>query len=616
MRFLFLSVFSLSAYSQIDLTRGSVRFNLNYLGQPVSQAARGAHVVMTFGTYATSTGGDVAFVSDVIPGSYTVEVRIGGSSAVAVTAPLTVTGGNQSVVNIELGAVAGVYKGKLLVNGQPGFGYLSCPGSGLGCVGIDPLGNFNHLMPVGNGTGQLSGPAGIIQSFSYTITAGQTVDLGTFNYSTGSVRFDLTYGGQPVSLSARGILAVFSFGAYATSASGDVAFVNDIVPGSYSVEVRVGGSGTVATTLPLTVTGGNQTVVAVELGAVAGVYKGKLLVNGQPGFGYLSCPGTGVGCIGLDPSGNFSHLMPAGNGTGQLSGPSGIIESFSYTIIAGQTVDLGTFNYSNGSVKFNLKYGGQPVSQAARGIQVVLSFGSYATSANGDVAFVFGVVPGSYSVEVRIGGSNSVALTVPLTVTGGNQSVVDVELCGAAGVIRGTLTVNGQPGFGYTSCPSNGIGCIGIDPAGVFTHLMPPGPGTGFILGSSGIAWYYAFKAQACTTVAIGDPTALNVIQSRASVTGTAPNRTWSMKYTNNGAGPAPLNLTHFTLTHLSGPACTPTVQTPLPIPLGTIQPGQFATTPIAINFAGCGALSRFTVKSTVNNGVNPFVLPPFTSFQ
>ena len=406
-----------------------------------------------------------------------------------------------------------------------------------------------------------------------------------------------------------------TFGSYSTSANGDVAFVGDVVPGNYSVEVRIGGSSTVAATLPLTVSGGNQSVVDVELGTLAGVYKGKFLVNGQPGTGYLSCPSVGLGCIGIDAAGDFSHLAPPGSGGGHISGISGTVQAFTYSITAGQTVDLGTFNYSTGSVRFNLTYGGQPVSQAARGVHVVMTFGSYGTTASGDVAFVQSVIPGSYSVDVRIGGSGTVAMTLPLSVTGGNQSVVNIELCGVAGVIRGTLTVNGQPGFGYTSCPNSGFGCVGIDPAGVFTHLEPPGPGAGRIIGQQGIAWYYAYKAQACTTVAIGDPTALNVIQSRASVTGTAPNRTWSMKFTNNGAGPTPLNLTNFTLTHLSGPVCTPTVQTVLPVPLGTIQPGQFATTPIAIKFTGCTATSRFTVNATVNNGANAFTLPTFTSF-
>ena len=87
------------------------------------------------------------------------------------------------------------------------------------------------------------------------------------------------------------------------------------------------------------------------------------------------------------------------------------------------------------------------------------------------------------------------------------------------------------------------------------------------------------------------------------------------MKYTNYGAGPTPLNLTGFTLTHVSGPFCTPTVQTPLNTPLGTVQPNAYATTNIAINFSGCAATARFRVDSTVNNGANTFTLPSFFSF-
>jgi hypothetical protein len=247
---------------------------------------------------------------------------------------------------------------------------------------------------------------------------------------------------------------------------------------------------------------------------------------------------------------------------------------------------------------------------------VTVNFGSYAAGMFYDSTTIGDVAPGSYSMTVRVSPSNVVLQTIPITVTAGAPTVVNVELCSLAGVIRGTLTVNGQPGGGYVACPSSGLGCTGVGPGGVFSHVVAAGNGTGYLYGSSGIAWYYAYKAQACTTVAIGDPTALNVIQSRTSSTGTAPNKTWSMRFTNNGAGPAPLNLTNFTLTHISGPVCTPAVQTALPIPLGTIQPAQFATTPIAINFTGCGATSRFTVNATVNNGVNAFALPSFTSFQ
>ncbi|MBM3757559.1 MAG: hypothetical protein FJW38_26705 [Acidobacteria bacterium] len=353
----------------------------------------------------------------------------------------------------------------------------------------------------------------------------------------------------------------------------------------------------------------------IELNTVAGIYFGKLLVNGQPG-GALSCPSTGSGCIATDGAGIFKHLVAAGPGTGYLTGSSGPFLNYNYTVTAGQTVDIGTFNHSIGSVQINLKYNGQPVSQLAPGFYVTVSFGSYGAGMFYDSITIGDVTPGSYSMTVRVTPSSAVLQTIPITVTAGPPTVVNVELCSLAGVIKGTLTVNGQPGGGYVSCPSSCSGCIGTDGAGIFKHLVAAGNGTGYLLGSSGIAWYYAYKAQACTTVAIGDPTALNVIQSRASSTGTAPNKTWSMKYTNNGAGPTPLNLTNFALTHLSGPVCTPTVQTALPIPLGTIQPGQFATTPIAINFAGCGATSRFTVSSTVNNGVTSFTLPTFTSFQ
>jgi hypothetical protein len=620
MRTLFLSLLllagsSLPGFSQIVLDRGSVQINLKYGGQPASQAAPGFYVTVSMGPYSAGMFDDSTTLSDLAPGSYTMEVRVSPSNAVAATYPVTVTGGNQTVVNIELNTFTGVYFGKLMVNGQPGSGFISCPSTGAGCISTDGAGIFKHLAAVGANTGYIRGANGIILNYSYTVSAGQAIDIGTFTYSIGSVQINLKYNGQPVSQAAPGFYVTLSFGSYVAGMFDDSTSIPEVVPANYSMAVRVSPSNAVLKTIPFTVAAGAPTTVDVELSDIAGVYFGKLLVNGQPGSGFVSCPSTGAGCIGTDGGGNFKHLVAAGSGTGYIRGSNGTIVNYNYTVAAGQTVDIGTLTYSIGSVQINLKYGGQPASQAAPGFYVTISFGSYVAGMFDDSTTVPEVAPGSYSLQVRVSPSNAVLATYPITVTAGTPTVVNIDLCGIAGIIRGTLLVNGQPGSGYISCPSTGAGCISVGSNGEFSHIVAAGLGSGYIRGDNGISWYYAYKAVGCTTSAIGDPTALNVIQARSNVAVTAPNRTWTMRYTNYGAGPAPLNLTGFTLTHVSGPVCTPTVQTPLGIPLGTIQPNANGTTNIVINFSGCAATSRFRVNSTVNNGANTFTLPPFFSF-
>ena len=84
--------------------------------------------------------------------------------------------------------------------------------------------------------------------------------------------------------------------------------------------------------------------------------------------------------------------------------------------------------------------------------------------------------------------------------------------------------------------------------------------------------------------------------------------RTWTVQVSNQG--PAPANATQITglsFNLTSGPACTPTVISPMPVFVGNIAAGSNATAGVAINFpAGCSSLDRFSVSISLsaNNGV------------
>jgi hypothetical protein len=91
--------------------------------------------------------------------------------------------------------------------------------------------------------------------------------------------------------------------------------------------------------------------------------------------------------------------------------------------------------------------------------------------------------------------------------------------------------------------------------------------------------------------------------------TGSLPGtRTWSVTVYNQG--PAPANaaqITGMTFSLVAGPACAPTVVSPLPVFVGNIPAGGNATAGVAINFpAGCASTDRFTVNINLsaNNGV------------
>lgn len=85
-----------------------------------------------------------------------------------------------------------------------------------------------------------------------------------------------------------------------------------------------------------------------------------------------------------------------------------------------------------------------------------------------------------------------------------------------------------------------------------------------------------------------------------ASKTGAQNARVWTFTASNGGAGTAyATQINGFTLTQVSGAACTPVVTPPssLPILLGDIASGSSANASFTIDFTGCAALARFTLN-------------------
>ena len=101
---------------------------------------------------------------------------------------------------------------------------------------------------------------------------------------------------------------------------------------------------------------------------------------------------------------------------------------------------------------------------------------------------------------------------------------------------------------------------------------------------------------------------ATNVASIIAGKSGSVPgSRNWTIQVSNQG--PSPANATQInglTFSQIAGPACVPTVTSPLPVFVGDIASGANASAGAAINFpAGCSSASRFTVNISLsaNNG-------------
>jgi len=83
--------------------------------------------------------------------------------------------------------------------------------------------------------------------------------------------------------------------------------------------------------------------------------------------------------------------------------------------------------------------------------------------------------------------------------------------------------------------------------------------------------------------------------------------RAWTLSFQNNGPGGASeTQVSSFTLTQTFGPTCRPVLKSNIPLIFANLAPGQTGTTNVTIDFTGCAALARFTLKFgfSANGGV------------
>lgn len=83
--------------------------------------------------------------------------------------------------------------------------------------------------------------------------------------------------------------------------------------------------------------------------------------------------------------------------------------------------------------------------------------------------------------------------------------------------------------------------------------------------------------------------------------------RTWTITANNPSSAPAyATEIGGFTLTQTAGAACSPVITPPgsYPVVLGDIAPNSSANVAFTINFTGCAATARFTLKMPWSSAV------------
>ncbi|MBS1825661.1 MAG: hypothetical protein JST93_10095 [Acidobacteria bacterium] len=163
-----------------------------------------------------------------------------------------------------------------------------------------------------------------------------------------------------------------------------------------------------------------------------------------------------------------------------------------------------------------------------------------------------------------------------------------------------TLVVKPDPPAGGTVSPSGEL----YYPAGVLIPVQAvPNPGYAFSSWSGGTV-----SGGAQGTIALSAPTALtanfvptdpfsSTSWSLTGKSGPANHRNWTFRLTNVGTGGLyELKLVSWQMTQRTGPPCSPSLLTPLPMYIGDIAPGASLSYDVAINTTGCDPAATFLV--------------------
>jgi hypothetical protein len=263
--------------------------------------------------------------------------------------PVQVRAGETVVYNPDITAAAGRVVGHVTVNGTSlPNGYFEMENACHGWYG-DSDGSFVNYMKPGSYTVRVHGPSGILGSFTFPIVAGETTDVGTLTFGTGELRGEVIWNGARITGPSLWTNYVDLPGISNRPLDNDGTYrFAAVQPGSYQMGFYPGACGphepNKVAEFPVQVRAGETVVYNPDITAAAGRVVGHVTVNGTSlPNGYFEMENACHGWYG-DSDGSFVNYMKPGSYTVRVHGPSGILGSFTFPIVAGETtdVDFGT----------------------------------------------------------------------------------------------------------------------------------------------------------------------------------------------------------------------------------------------------------------------------------
>ncbi len=346
----------------INATTGTVQGKVTDAsgGAPIA----GATITITgSATWTAATSADGTYkITGIAPGAITISADKTGYIAVSGTS--TVTAGGSVLFSPALSTTppvetTGVLKGTVANNaGQPVSGAaVSVLGKKTYAASTGTAGEFSvSAMDVDTYSVTVTAPGFLSQSYSVTILAGVTTDIGTVNLLpspvTGRVSGIVT---DSVTGSALAGVTVFATGAstwQAVTGSDGTYEISDVKPGAVALSAARTDYGTVTGTGTVTAGGTLTFSPGMVMLPTTGEVKGTVIDSstGQAISGAIISLVTGTypaKTTTTDATGAFSvNSLSPGNYTLTITATAHAIQTYTITIVAGTTTNIGSVGLS------------------------------------------------------------------------------------------------------------------------------------------------------------------------------------------------------------------------------------------------------------------------------